>query len=93
MDVVGRQAAPTPALHSRFPQLFRQPVDIDLLVAVLEEDRLAPVASRRDVMGESRDDNAGETGHRAPEYISNIKGTLLPSPETSMASSGKMFAI
>jgi hypothetical protein len=44
--------------------MFRQQIHIDLLVAVLEEDRIAPIASRRDVVGQTGSDDAGEAGRQ-----------------------------
>jgi len=45
VNVVGHQAI-SPKLDFDPAHLFGQMVEIDLLVAVLEEDRLAPIAPR-----------------------------------------------
>ena len=58
MDVVGHQAV-APHSHRRLAHLFGQDVTVDVLVPVLEENRLAPVSSRRHVARTSRGDKTG----------------------------------
>jgi len=45
--------------------LLGQDAAIDVLIARLEEDRLAPIAALGDVMRQTWDDDAGEAGHAA----------------------------
>jgi hypothetical protein len=49
VDVVRHQAV-GPDLHVPSPGLFGQEIAIDLLISILEEDRLTPVAPLGDVV-------------------------------------------
>jgi hypothetical protein len=69
VNVVGRQAI-GPDLDARFPRPLSQKITIDLLIAVLKEDRLSPVSPLGDVMRQAGDHDASETCH-APEHIMN----------------------
>ena len=62
VDVVGHEAI-GPDLDTPAPDLFRQKIAVDLLVAVLKENRLAPVSTLGDVVGQSGNNDASETGH------------------------------
>lgn len=62
MHVIGHQTV-GPNLDAAFPGLFGQEAAINVLVAVLEEDRLAAIAALRHVMGATGYDDASETGH------------------------------
>ncbi len=62
MYMVGHQAA-GPHHDARLPGLLGKHVTIDVVVAVLKEYGLTPVAPRRDVVGDLRDDDTSETGH------------------------------
>jgi len=55
--MVGHQAV-LPYLHPGLAGLFRQEIAINLLVSILEEDGLAPVAALGDMMRQTRDDQA-----------------------------------
>ena len=84
-----------PDLHLGLAHRLGQHVEVDILIAVLEEDRLATVAARGHVMRAAGSNNAGEAGHEGrldrKEHNGNIKaargqlegqawGTLLLSP-------------
>ena len=58
VQVVGHQAV-GPHLHPRLGHLLGQDVEVELLVPVLEEDRLAPVTPRGDVVRAAGGDDAG----------------------------------
>jgi hypothetical protein len=60
--VVGHQAI-GPHLHAAPGRLLSEQIAIDLLVAGLEEDRLAPDAPLGHMMREAGDDDASEAGH------------------------------
>ncbi len=58
--MVGHQAI-GPNLDLRLAGLRRQQVAIDVLIAILEEDRLTPVAPLGHVAPKAGDQEAGET--------------------------------
>ena len=62
VDVIGHEA-PGPDLDARPLRLFGQQVAIDLLIPVLEEDRLTPIAPLGHVVRKTRNDDAGEASH------------------------------
>ena len=62
MDVVRHQAI-GPAGDAEAPAGFGEPVLVERIVAVLEENPLAAIAALGDVMGQARDDDAGDAGH------------------------------
>ena len=62
VNVIRHQAV-CPNLDAKFARLLGRQVAIDFLVAVLEKDRLAPIATLRDVVRNIRNDDARETGH------------------------------
>ena len=64
MHMVGHQAV-GPNRYLRLRGLLGQQIQIDFLVAVLKEDRLAPVAALRDMMRKSRNHDPRETCHEA----------------------------
>ena len=59
----GRHQAIGPYLDAGLDGLLGQEVAVYLVIAVLEEDRLAPVAALGDMVRQTRDDDAGETRH------------------------------
>ena len=87
MNVIGHQAV-SPHLHPGFAHLLRQKVEIDLLVAVLEEDRLAPIASLRHVVRQARNDDASEARHadslagRRGGGIGIVSTNWIPAPRS-----------
>ena len=62
MHVV-RHEAIGPDFHAMFAGLRGEKIAVDVLVAVLEKDRLAPVSTLGDVVRQTRYDNTCETGH------------------------------
>ena len=62
VDMVGHEAI-GPDLHAGLARLLGQQIAIDLMIAVLEEDRLPPVAALGLVMREAGNDQAGEARH------------------------------
>ena len=62
VDVVGHETV-CPDLDIRAPGLLGQHVGVQLLVAVFEEDRLAPIAPRCDVVRASRSHDARQPSH------------------------------
>lgn len=62
VDVVGHQTV-GPDRDARPLRLLGQEIAIDLLIAVLEEDRFAAIAALRDVVGETWDNDARAAGH------------------------------
>ena len=60
--VVGHQAV-GPNGHVRLAHLFAEQVAVDILIAILEEDRLATVSPCGDVVRTIRDDDAGKASH------------------------------
>jgi hypothetical protein len=62
MDVVGHQAI-GPGLHPAPPGLLGQEVALPILVALLEKDRLSPVTPLDDMVRQTENDDASETGH------------------------------
>ena len=65
VDVIGHQAI-GPDLNAAPADLFGEQVTINLLVAVLEEDRLAPIAPLGHMVRQSGNDHAGEASHPRP---------------------------
>jgi hypothetical protein len=62
MHVVGHQAI-GPHRNVEFPARLRQPVPVQFIVRIFEENALAPVAALGDVMRRTRDDDASDAGH------------------------------
>jgi hypothetical protein len=87
VDVVGHQAV-GPDLHVAPPRLRGEQVAVDLLFAVLKEDRLAPVAPLGDVMRQSRGDDAGEAGHGAPHSMIGTKPEHISARAVEHAAGG-----
>jgi hypothetical protein len=52
-----------PDLDPGLRHLLGEKGDIEILVVVLEEDRLTPIAARGDVMGHIRSDDTGAASH------------------------------
>ena len=75
MHVVGRQAV-GPDFDAATFDLFGQQIAVHVLIAVLEEDRLAPIAPLRHMVRDARNNDPGQTGHDAiihrPERIGNM---------------------
>jgi len=86
MDVVGHQTV-CPNLHIRLAHLLGEHVAIDVLIAVFEKYRLAPVAARRHVMRISGNDDARETSHARP--ISRRERKVNNSPVAEFAPATK----
>ena len=59
MNVVGREAI-SPAGNAVEPASLRQKIAIKRIIARHREQRLAPIAALGDVVGDVRDDDAGE---------------------------------
>ena len=74
--MIGRQTI-GPGLGPSLVQLLGEPIAIDVLVPVLEDDRLAPVAPRGDMVRAAGGDNAGEASHAALYQGWNERGILL----------------
>ena len=62
VDVIGHQTT-GPDLNPYLARLFREQIEIDFMVPVLEEDRLAPVSPLGHMMREAGKHPAGKTGH------------------------------
>ncbi len=62
MDVV-RHLAIGPDFDAEAAAGFAEPVAIESIVALLEEDALPPVAALGDVMRQAGNDGAGDAGH------------------------------
>nr|WP_228765684.1 hypothetical protein [Sphingopyxis solisilvae] len=62
MDMVGHQAI-GPDLGLRPPRRLGEEIKIDLVVAVLEEGPLAPVAALGNMVRNAREDEARKAGH------------------------------
>lgn len=62
MHMIWHQAV-GPHFDACLSQLFGEKIAINLLIAIIEKDGLAPVAALGDVMGAIRDDDAGDTRH------------------------------
>jgi hypothetical protein len=79
VDVVRHQAI-GPNLNLRPAHLFGQDVAIDVLVSVLEKDRLAPISPRGHVVRATGSDNAGEPSHPQAIAHSEQNGNIVPVP-------------
>jgi hypothetical protein len=75
--MVGHQSV-GPDLDVALEGLFGQEVAIDLLIPVLEEDRLAPVAPLSHVVRKAWGDDPGVAGHRRKVAESEQKGSRYP---------------
>jgi hypothetical protein len=62
MDVVGHETV-RPHLDTGLAGLLGEHVAVDVLIPILKEDRLTPIAPRREVVRYLRNDDASETGH------------------------------
>ena len=62
VNVIGHQTV-GPDVHSGANGLLGKQVAIDLLIAVLEEDRLATIAALRNVMRQARNNDAAQACH------------------------------
>jgi hypothetical protein len=62
VDVIGHQAI-GPYFGLRSLCRSGEKIEVERVIAVLEERALAPVAALRHVVGNARDDDAGQTGH------------------------------
>ena len=54
---------------------------MDVLIAVLEEDRLAPIAALGDVVGQVGSYDAGEPGHGLAWLRRNTPGIYILAPD------------
>ena len=62
VNMVGHQAM-GPNLDTELLRLLREEIAVDVLIAVLEEHRLAPIAARCHMMRQTGSNDARETGH------------------------------
>ena len=62
MDVIGHQAI-GPHCGPGLAHPLGQQIEIDVLIAVLEKDRLAPIAPRRHMVRAAGNHDARQTGH------------------------------
>jgi len=62
VNMVGHQTI-APDRHLRPRRCFGQQIEIERIIAVLEEGLLAPVAALGDVMRQARKDHAGKARH------------------------------
>lgn len=79
VNVVGHQT-PGPDGDRMSAHLLGQHVAVDVLVAVLEKDRLAPVAPRGHMMRKAGNDDAGEARHGGDIARAEQKGNIAPVP-------------
>ena len=62
VDMIGHQAI-GPNRDARLARLFGQEIAVDLVIAILEEDRFTPIPPLSDMVREAGDDRAGEARH------------------------------
>jgi hypothetical protein len=62
MHMVGHQA-PRPDFDAGRAAMFRQEIAVVRIIGVTEKGPPATIAALGDMVGNARDDNAGETGH------------------------------
>jgi hypothetical protein len=62
MDVVWHQTI-GPHLDTGLAGLLGQQIAVDFVIAVLEEDRLSPIATLRHGVRQAGEDHSGETSH------------------------------
>ena len=60
--MIGHQAA-GPHRNASLQRLLGEQIEVDFVVAILEEDGLTPVAPLRDVMRKTRNRNPRQTRH------------------------------
>lgn len=79
MHVVEPQAVappPPPGLE----RLLGEHIAVDILITILEEDRLTSIAARHAMMQNFRGDNASETDHSPALAQPEQRGSITPSP-------------